>query len=71
MIENPSDSQNMFSKAGKITSEKYIIFQRKEEIMNNRPRFVKGKKMSEIIEKDTPSLPVKIEKVSPTKVDKE
>lgn len=39
--------------------------------MNNRPRFVKGKKMTEIIEKDTPSLPVKIEKVSPTKVDKE
>ena len=26
LIHNQNDMQNMFSKAGKITSEKYIIF---------------------------------------------
>ena len=46
IIENPNDIQNMFSKAGKITSEKYIVFQRKEEIINNRPRYFKGKSAS-------------------------
>ncbi|CAD8114705.1 unnamed protein product [Paramecium sonneborni] len=46
LIHNQNDMQNMFSKAGKITSEKYIIFQRKEEIINNRPRYFKGKSQS-------------------------
>ncbi|CAD8147606.1 unnamed protein product [Paramecium pentaurelia] len=46
LIHNQNDIQNMFSKAGKITSEKYIVFQRKEEIINNRPRYFKGKSQS-------------------------
>lgn len=46
LIHNQNDLQNMFSKAGKITSEKYIIFQRKEEIINNKPRYFKGKSQS-------------------------
>ncbi|CAD8210745.1 unnamed protein product [Paramecium pentaurelia] len=36
LIINPNDPQNMFSKAGKITSEKYIIFARKDEILNRK-----------------------------------
>ncbi|CAD8066334.1 unnamed protein product [Paramecium primaurelia] len=46
LIHNQNDIQNMFSKAGKITSEKYIVFQRKEEIINNRPRYFKTKSQS-------------------------
>ncbi|CAD8172101.1 unnamed protein product [Paramecium octaurelia] len=46
LIHNQNDMQNIFSKAGKITSEKYIIFQRKEEIFNNRPRYFNGKSQS-------------------------
>jgi hypothetical protein len=37
----------MFSKAGRFTSEKYIIFQKKEEILLNKPRYVKGSTMME------------------------
>ena len=31
----------MFSKAGRFTSEKYIVFQKKDEIINNKPRYIK------------------------------
>lgn len=31
----------MFSKAGRFTSEKYIIFQKKDEIINNQRKFLK------------------------------
>jgi len=31
----------MFSKAGRFTSEKYIIFQKKDEILNNQRKFLK------------------------------
>lgn len=46
IVENPNDTQNMFSKAGKITSEKYIVFQRKDEIIKNKPRYAKGSTLS-------------------------
>ena len=36
LIINPNDPQNMFSKAGKITSEKFIIFSRKDDILNRK-----------------------------------
>ena len=31
----------MFSKAGRFTTEKYIIFQKKDEIVNNQRQFLK------------------------------
>lgn len=41
LVSDVHDSQGMFSKAGRFTSEKYIIFQKKEEILFNKPRYVK------------------------------
>ena len=31
----------MFSKVGRFTSEKYIIFQKKDEILHNKRKFLK------------------------------
>lgn len=31
----------MYSKAGRFTTEKYIIFQRKDEILHNKKRVMK------------------------------
>jgi len=42
-VLDPNDPTNlgMFSKAGRFTSEKYIIFQKKDEIINNQRKFLK------------------------------
>lgn len=42
-VNDPHDSsgQGMFSKAGRYTSEKYMIFQRKDEILYNKKRVMK------------------------------
>lgn len=39
-IHDPS-GLGMFSKAGRFTSEKYIIFQKKDEILHNKRKFKK------------------------------
>lgn len=38
---NDPSNLGMFSKAGRFTSEKYIIFQKKDEILNNQRKFLK------------------------------
>jgi len=38
---NDPTNLGMFSKAGRFTSEKYIIFQKKDEILNNQRKFLK------------------------------
>ncbi|CAK87899.1 unnamed protein product (macronuclear) [Paramecium tetraurelia] len=45
LIHNQNDMQNMFSKAGKIASEKYIIFKEKKNL-KNKPRYFNGKSQS-------------------------
>jgi hypothetical protein len=35
-FEQDTPNNTMFSKAGRFTSEKFIIFQRKDDIMNNK-----------------------------------
>ena len=39
--EHDPSGLGMFSKAGRFTSEKYIIFQRKDEILYNKKRVLK------------------------------
>jgi hypothetical protein len=41
----------MFSKAGRFTSEKYIVFQKKDEILYNKVRYAKTNIMPEIVQK--------------------
>jgi hypothetical protein len=48
IVPDPHDSQGMFSKAGKFTSEKYIVFQRKDEILYNKPRYHKANFMPDV-----------------------
>lgn len=38
----------MFSKAGRFTTEKYIIFQKKEEILNDQRRLLKTSSLPNI-----------------------
>jgi hypothetical protein len=38
----------MFSKAGRFTSEKYIIFQKKDEILFNKRKFLKVASLPEL-----------------------
>jgi len=42
-VLDPTDpsGQGMFSKPGRFTSEKHIIFQKKEEILNNQRKFLR------------------------------
>lgn len=42
LVTDMYDSQGMFSKAGRFTSEKYIIFQKKDEILHNKIRYTRG-----------------------------
>ena len=48
LVRNKNDHsrQDMFSKAGKFTTEKYIIFQKKEEILYNKRKTINIKEFN-------------------------
>ncbi|CAD8122361.1 unnamed protein product [Paramecium sonneborni] len=58
LIPNQNDLQNMFSKAGKITSEKYIVFQQRDQDYHSSKKFNKPQpiKSSDSLQKKTLSL---------------
>jgi len=35
------NGQGMFSKAGRVTAAKYVVFQKKVEILNNQKKFIR------------------------------